>query len=228
MHTDANTMQKNISTSAATAPASSAPSSPPPLFNYQYSATTTKSTISSQENNLLNQQQIFGVPKGLYYGQYERIDELNDRIYARNIPSNSVPPPLPVFDIRATPTKYSHFPVTNLRKRRQHDLQDQEEQLPTAMPRYIPVDIENDLRNNGVLLQRGTIQNIYIPDSSSDLYKIYVTSRSTQQPFPNLFRRESHITAGEEYISRGVGGGGDAQPFNNMTNARTQIQYIKQ
>lgn len=191
--------------------------------------------------NYNNQQtNFFGVPKGLYYGQTERIDELNDRIYMRNIPDEYN---MPNFSPRPTPTKYSHFPIVQLRKQStvKLDAQSQQEN-PTTTPTTPPqktsqemnaakipqpetrvekplVDIENFLRNQNELLQHGTIQNKYIPSSKSDLYKVSVIPRPSQQPYPDLFRKESYATSGEQHVANTT-----SQPsgraFLNSTSVR--------
>ena len=49
-----------------------------------------------------------GVVQGCYYGQNDRVDELNTRIQSRQFPENAL---RPNFDPRPVPTKYSIFPV---------------------------------------------------------------------------------------------------------------------
>ena len=56
---------------------------------------------------------ILGVPVGVYYGQNERVDELNNRMESRQFPDS---PLQPNFDPRSVPTKYSKFPIINRRK----------------------------------------------------------------------------------------------------------------
>ena len=59
-----------------------------------------------------NQSTILGLPQYLYYGQNERVDELNDRIATRHFSDS---PLQPNFDPRSVPTKYAHFPIINRR-----------------------------------------------------------------------------------------------------------------
>ena len=53
-----------------------------------------------------------GLSSCVFYGQNERIDELNTRILARNKPDAPLPPN---FDPRPTLTKYSVFPILDAR-----------------------------------------------------------------------------------------------------------------
>jgi hypothetical protein len=49
-----------------------------------------------------------GVCKGIYYGQNERVDELNTRIQSRHFPDVDLPPN---FDPRPVSTRFCLFPV---------------------------------------------------------------------------------------------------------------------
>ena len=55
---------------------------------------------------------LYGVPQGVYYGQNERVDELNDRLQSRQFPDR---PLAPNFSSRPIMTKYSRFPVMDRR-----------------------------------------------------------------------------------------------------------------
>ena len=150
--------------------------------------------------NLSESNKIQGVipeTPGILYGQFERVDELNDRILGRFYPDMPLQPNL---DVRPVPTKYSHFPIID--------------RIPMAKvpiveaPYYSigtnftpsntrgPVDgyfsnvnVESSLRNQFFALQRGAPQNEYIPSSQSDLYRVQMAdpSRSESQPYPRLF-----------------------------------------
>jgi hypothetical protein len=52
------------------------------------------------------------LPKYLYQGQFDRTDELNNRILERNEPDK---PLAPNFSPRPVLTKYSHFPMLDSR-----------------------------------------------------------------------------------------------------------------
>lgn len=61
-----------------------------------------------------NNNKIYGVVEGVFYGQNERTDELNNRIIERNYPDI---PLKPNYDPRPISTKYSHFPMIDLKKK---------------------------------------------------------------------------------------------------------------
>jgi len=154
-----------------------------------------------------------GVVDGIYYGQYERTDELNNRITDRQFPDL---PLEPNFDPRPVPTKYSLFPIANLRK------PSTEQELPypeysskilfnpgTSMaPRSgFSVDTETTLRNQNFALQNGAPQQMYIPSSDSDLYKVTIVHRPMEQPNPYLFERptfdhQPHPNVADSIIGR--------------------------
>lgn len=150
--------------------------------------------------NLSESNKIQGIipeTPGILYGQFERVDEINDRILGRFYPDMPLQPNL---DVRPVPTKYSLFPVID--------------RIPfpkvpiVEAPYYSigtnftpsnsrgPVDgyfsnvnTESSLRNQYFALQRGAPQNEYIPSSQSDLYNVQLAnpSRVETQPYPGLF-----------------------------------------
>jgi hypothetical protein len=131
----------------------------------------------------------------LYYGQDERVEELNQRINERDLPDSRLQPN---FDIQSTPTKYSRFPVTNLRRHMpnetpiQNSLQE-DSILPVggkALFSGFKIDSESRLQNRFFALQRNGsgMQNQYIPSTQSDLYNVTVESKPSEQPFPGLFK----------------------------------------
>jgi hypothetical protein len=143
---------------------------------------------------------ILGVPEGIYYGQNERVDELNDRMSTRHFPDS---PLQPNFDPRSVPTKYSIFPMINRRKPMNEPVipyldYNQSLNFNPGTHRAPPntflnnIDTETILRNQTFALQRGDAgQGAYIPSSHSDLYNVYVPkgSQNEQQPHPDLFNR---------------------------------------
>jgi hypothetical protein len=146
-----------------------------------------------------NQNTILGLPEYLYYGQNERVDELNDRIQTRHFPDS---PLQPNFDPRPVPTKYAHFPIINRRTPLKEpvipylDYNSSVNFNPgtqNAPPSgyFNNIDLENRLRNQHFALQHGAEQNVYVPSSTSDMYRVVLPSGSQQdpQPFPNLFDR---------------------------------------
>ena len=141
---------------------------------------------------------IWGVHEGVSYGQNERVDELNNRISARNVPSMPI---APNFDPRPVPTKYEIFPIIN------HRASANEVILQSYLPYSVQddfnpgnsrgppntflrnIDSESNLRNLGVALQHGADQGVYVPSSTSDMYKIpkIAGSQMESQPHPRLF-----------------------------------------
>jgi hypothetical protein len=152
--------------------------------------------------DLRTNDKIYGVPDGIYYGQNERVDELNDRIYKRNLPDINL---APNFDPRPVPTKYSLFPIVNRRAEStvrinpgiNHIVEMNFYPGTANAPPFgylTNVDTETVLRNQTVALQHGADQGVYIPSLTSDLYKVTIVSRPSEQPFPNLFKRNEHFT----------------------------------
>ena len=139
---------------------------------------------------------IYGVPEGVSYGQHERVDELNDRISSRYF---SDKPLQPNYNPRSIPTKYSLFPIVNRRKEVKEVLNTYPDyngydNFNPGTAKAPPcgfinnVDTETILRNQAFALQHAD-QNVYIPSSQSDLYKVEVVSRPSEQPHPLLFNR---------------------------------------
>ena len=169
-----------------------------------------------------------GVPEYLYYGQNERVDELNTRIKDRQFPDS---PLEPNFSPRPVPTKYSHFPIINRRKQMNEPMipyldYNSNINFNPGTHRAPPsgflnnVDTETILRNQTFALQSAD-QNVYIPSSNSDLYKVTVVSRPSDQTHPLLFDRpqfnwQTHPNVANSNIGR--------DQFFNHT--RTQLRNI--
>ena len=148
---------------------------------------------------LSNQNNIPGLPEYLYHGQNERVDELNDRMISRQFPDS---PLQPNFDPRPVPTKYAHFPIINRRTPLKEPVipyldYNQSINFNPGTQKAPPsgyfnnVDLENRLRNQYFALQHGAEQNVYVPSSTSDMYRVILPSGSQldPQPFPDLFDR---------------------------------------
>lgn len=142
---------------------------------------------------------IYGIPEGISYGQNERVDELNDRIFSRN---RSDIPLAPNFDPRPVPTKYAHFPMVNRRTEPtvhispmvNHNVElnfNPGSRNASPFGYFVNIDTETMLRNQTTALQHGAHQGTYIPSSTSDLYNVSVVSKPGVQPFPILFERPS-------------------------------------
>jgi len=169
---------------------------------------------------------MYGVIDDLYYNTHDRVDELNDRLYKRNIPSCQLQPQ---FNSRPVSTKYSFMSIVDRR-------------APTTVPIVKPptynvekvfnpgntmspwggfsanVNNESLLRNQLFALQSAS-QSVYIPPSTSDMYKVNVVGRGEKQPFPNLFTEEKFNPFNPNTLPVGT------NVFNNST--REQVLRSK-
>jgi hypothetical protein len=168
---------------------------------------------------------LYGVPAGVSYGQNERVDELNDRLQTRQF---SDKPLAPNFSGIPVPTKQSRFQIMDRRAPiKEHITAMEEHNVETnfspATHRGPPstffthVDVESGLRNQTVALQKGCIQSVYVPDSTSDLYKVKVPYSTGPNPHPELF-----ISQTFRETTRIVGNNIGKDMFNNHT--RTQLR----
>ena len=140
-----------------------------------------------------------GVVQGCLYGQHDRVDDLNERIKDRQFTDTPLRPnynPIPVS------TKYSRFPIIDPVINRNINLNTYPP-LETLDNKKVPVfyaasnnapflrniDLETNLRNQTTALQHGAPQGMYVPSSTSDLYRVEILQSSNmgEQPFPNLF-----------------------------------------
>lgn len=173
-----------------------------------------------------NNDQIIGVPDKLYYGQYERIDELNNRITSRQFPDN---PLEPNYDLRPVATKYALYPILDRQPKSASDTEYKIYNISNFNPStkmspvsgyFSNIDTETKLRNQTEALQHGAVKGVYIPSSNSDLYNTTVISNYTiEQPYPGLFTRtefSNQIHPNLQYNSIGN------DIFNNHT--RTQLR----
>lgn len=141
--------------------------------------------------------QINGLPTYVYYGQNERVDELNTKINSRSFSDFQLEPN---YDPRPIPTKYSIFPMIN-RRSIPHEpvVQYNNYNLKTnfnpgndkgPVSGYVNnIETEHKLRNQHFALQRNCIQSTYIPSPESDLYKVQVDYKPSKQEHPLLFRK---------------------------------------
>jgi hypothetical protein len=133
----------------------------------------------------------------------DRVDELNSRLYDRNIPSG---PMEAVFGVRPLSTKYALLPIVDRRPKPQEPIR----QVPTynTSQTFLPgdghgpwsgfatkINDESRLRNQFYALQKAG-QAFFVPSSQSDLYQVNIptTSRDEMQPHPYLFE-ETILTA---------------------------------
>lgn len=124
-----------------------------------------------------------------------RQDIMNTRTYVRNIPSQ---PLQPYLEARPVLTKYSIMPIVDPRREINTPLVQQATYNPQQIfnPGLGPwsgfasnVNHESDLRGQIFAIQECS-QATYVPSSKSSLYNVQWKSRSVEQPFPGLFKKE--------------------------------------
>ena len=137
-----------------------------------------------------------GVIEGLYICQQERTQELNERIYSRNVPSSQLQMQ---FSSRPVSTKYATMPIVNPRVKSSVPINVEPTYQTTEV--FNPgssapwagfptkIDDESKLRNQFFALQRCE-QSEYVPSTTSDLYEVAITSQPVNQPHPGLFKTE--------------------------------------
>ena len=101
-------------------------------------------------------------PDVIQYQNFERLDEINQRVLSRFQPEVSLPP---IFDARPVMTKYTLFPMLDNRMPTQVPIQPNYTSPVAAYMRNIHV--ETDLRN-----QMYMTPDVYVPSSTSDLYRV--------------------------------------------------------
>jgi hypothetical protein len=156
------------------------------------------------------------------------LEEMNKKIYERNIPSNQLQPYL---DVRPVMTKYSYLPIVDPRR----EINTKMEDLPnyniqkTFNPgnRQAPwsgfssnINVESELRNQIYALQKCS-QSVYVPNSQSDLYKHTFKTKSTDMSNHHLlFKEETFGNFDPNPDNKMIGYG----LFNNST--RSQLKDL--
>ena len=141
---------------------------------------------------------MYGVTKGVYYCNHERVEELNDRIMDRNIPSNQLQMQ---FDPRPVETRRVLFPGIDCHMPSNTPIQIQ----PTfnSTSQFNPgtsapysgyaTKIDDDSKVKDIMMsnQKWCSQSRYIPSSTSDMYSVNVPTTQNIQSHPLLFKQES-------------------------------------
>lgn len=176
--------------------------------------------------NLLDSQSAhLPFPEGVFYGQYESEDYINNKLFQRNL---SDTPLKPLFDFRSLPTRNTWYPAVDDRlkyKQRTYETYTPETvfaPINTKGPiSGYRVDDESRLKNIYFALQHGADQRVYVPNSDSDLYRVSVPEESDPQAqaFPGLFMVPPMITEAPPAQDK-VG----QEIFNNST--KTQIRGL--
>lgn len=172
-------------------------------------------------------EKIHGLAQGIAYGQYSRVDEINQRYCERQFTDA---PLKPNFDIRAVPTKYAVFPIIDRRTPVNEPYKHYLDHFPES--NFCPnirkgpaegfaqnVATESILRNQFFALHHGADQAVYVPSSNSDLYKVEAFGRQEVQTHPTIasqfrFEQKSFSNFAEQKIGQ--------DRFNN--NTRTQLR----
>ena len=137
---------------------------------------------------------MYGVVNGLYSCNHGRVDEINNRMSERNIPSASLQPQ---YSIRPVSTKYGYMQVLDQYKKPNVALNNYQPYSTKAI--FNPgnaqapwngfsnnINVESQLRNQFFALQRCE-QAEFVPSSDSDLYKTTVSYKAVKQTHPLLF-----------------------------------------
>ena len=156
----------------------------------------------------------------------QKTDTINYRTYQRNIPSQ---PLQPYLSSMPAPTKYLVMPIVDERKQSKVPVK----QMPTynVHKTFNPgndggpwsgfasnVNRESDLRNQIYALQSCS-QATYVPASKSDLYQVHwKEQKQVQQPFPDLFRKQTFPTDYNSTQNSNIG----YALFNNATRQQNK------
>ena len=177
---------------------------------------------------------LYGVHNGIYYGQNERVDEINNRYQSRQFSDQGLEPN---YDPRPVPTKYSLFPIVDRRPIHSNQSPIQSYPVHSVQSNFNPsntrgpssgfftnVDTESFLKNQGIALQHGADQGVYVPSSKSDLYNSNTTvvSSPSVQPYPNLFYQPSFSSRPHPNLENNMAIGNNT--FYNHT--RTQLRNL--
>jgi hypothetical protein len=142
---------------------------------------------------------MFGVVDGVYICNTERTQQLSDRIYERNIPSEPLKPELSPRPQQTKFTVLGREQPTNPNKRCVEG-KSYANYTPSKIfnpgnaqaPFYgyaTNINTESTLRNQFFALQ-DCDQAKYIPSTHSDLYEVNIVSQPMPQPHPHLFRKD--------------------------------------
>lgn len=174
---------------------------------------------------------INGIPAGAYIGQFERNNEIDNRILARSFPSA---PLKPNYDPRPISTKYSLMPALSGRKLNAEPTTEYDDynihktfnpgNSSAPVNGFLNnVDHETYLRNQFFALQKGDRPN-YVPKGSSELYNDYIFNNIGQdeQPHPKLFSKEKFSNDRTQH--GGLDGIG-VDYFHNNTRTQLRTKY---
>jgi|TARA_Y100000992_G_scaffold292183_3_gene249436 hypothetical protein len=143
----------------------------------------------------MSDNKMYGVINGVNYRQQDRTEELNNRLFSRNIPSQSLQPE---FSFRPISTKYTLLPMIDQRIKSNVPLKSypiyNTKQVFNPGNAQAPwsgfsvnVNTESKLRNQFFALQKCE-QADFVPSSNSSLFVPFKpTPRENIQLYPDLF-----------------------------------------
>ena len=130
----------------------------------------------------------------VYIKHIERVEDLNKRIFSRNIPSRVIQP---CINTRPVSTKYSVMPIMDMRPETTVELK--KSKPHSVSETFNPgsakgpwsgfssnINNESVLRNQFFALQNCE-KSVYVPSSTSDMYEVNIGGRNEIQPFTDLF-----------------------------------------
>jgi hypothetical protein len=141
---------------------------------------------------------MYGLVDGVYYCNSDRSKELNERIFARNIPSDPLKSEI---SFRPEQTK---FTILGKEEGYRKTCCEPREKYANYEPAKIfnpgnggapwygfaaNINNESTLRNQGVALQKAC-QAEWIPSTESELYNVNVASKPVENPHPHLTKME--------------------------------------
>lgn len=171
---------------------------------------------------------LYGVIDGVFVASADRVDELSNRMFARNIPSHDLQPN---YDMRPVATKYTVLPIFDQYKPTTESMRSYPVYSPsnvynpgTSRPHFngfaSKVNVESTLRNQWFALQNAQ-QSVYVPSTTSDLYNTAIDYKPVVMPHPHLADDYSAALAPHNPNTMNLGRG----IFENST--RVQLKDAK-
>lgn len=137
----------------------------------------------------------------LYEGQFDRTDELNSRLFERNIPTHAHEVH---FGSRPVQTKYTKFPCVDVHRSVLSKEPIHNAEMYNQHTSFVPAkgpwsgysaNIEQEsMLHNLYFANQKSDQAAYIPSSQSDLYNTIIASREGPQPHSLLFESYEFAT----------------------------------
>ena len=147
-------------------------------------------------NNFNNSKAV----KGVFYCNQDRLEELNKRIFERNIPSRQFQCQ---FSNRPVSTKFEHFQTISKNHSINNTITNTDEKIlhqpiynikndfnpgTSAPPQGYLNNIDDESRlNRQFFANQNSYQSKWIPSTNSSLYKTDLFSITENQPYPRLF-----------------------------------------